>query len=94
MAWFHDTYLLLTYRDSLGNVEVVWNTVRAMAPTIILSRAGRVMHNVRWTEQVYEPHHTPVVGDRIFVKGRRRPHLVEVTPEMQAQYQRWHDGEK
>ncbi len=61
-----EAYCLMAYGDSIGNVEIIWNSRDGVTPFIVRSRQGRESQHVDWQGDERVPNHVPLVGDRVF----------------------------
>ena len=61
-----EAFCLMTYKDTAGNLETIWNSRDGVTPFIVRSRAGLESQHVDWDKDRYSPDHKPQIGDRIF----------------------------
>lgn len=61
-----EAFCLMRYQDTLGNVEVIWNSRDGVTPFIVASRQGRESKHIDWQRDERAPDHAPLVGDRVF----------------------------
>jgi len=61
-----EAFCLMTYKDTAGNCEVIWNSRDGVTPFIVRSRAGLEAQHINWKNDFCAPNHQPKLGDRIF----------------------------
>ena len=61
-----EAYCLMSYQDTDGNMEVVWNSRDQVTPFGMTSPQGNESTHVNWGADTFRPEHTPRIGDRIF----------------------------
>lgn len=92
-----EAFLIMAYVSEDGRMqELIWNSRDGVTPFMVRSRDGKTMlQHVRMADEVYDPHHVPKPGDRVFVtltKERARDiaeHRVKDAPQL---VEPWLDG--
>lgn len=60
-------FCLMHYQCTKGHREIIWNSRPYITPFIIACKCNAPMSHVDWKMDRYDPQHSPLSGDRIFV---------------------------